>query len=136
LSYHGFVGVEEADDVYAIVGVGVEALVVGECAGGNGVAGEDSDMVAATEEFLSGVEGEDFGTGGVLREELVDGEEDSHGCTEEEGTEIRRHEDTKGPEDNQMGSCVLDGNSYQIWGVGTTSGRWSWCGGPEAGACL
>jgi hypothetical protein len=35
-----------------------------------------------------------------------------------------------------MGSCVLDGNSYQIWGVGTTSGRWSWFGGPEAGACL
>jgi hypothetical protein len=125
LSGHGFVGVEEADDVYAIVGVGVEALVVGECAGGNGVAGKDGDLVAATEEFLGGVEGEDFGTGGVLREELVDGEEDSHGCTEEERTEIRRHEDTKGPETIKMGSCVLDGNSYQIWGVGTTAGRWS-----------
>jgi hypothetical protein len=74
---HGDVGVEEALDAEVFVGVGVEAFFFGEGFLG-GVAGKDVDVVAAGLEFLGDAQGDDFGAGDVVGEELVDGEEDTH----------------------------------------------------------
>jgi hypothetical protein len=74
---HGDVGVEEALDAEVLVGVGIEAFFFGECFLG-GVAGEDVDVMSAALEFFGDAEGDDFGAGDVMGEELVDGEENSH----------------------------------------------------------
>ena len=74
---HGHVLVEEAMDADAGVFVLVEALSIGEGDAG-GMAGKDLDIMAAAHEFMGGVERDDFRAGGVIREELVNCEEDAH----------------------------------------------------------